>query len=137
MAQFVTLKLGETKFGSPKKLHALRSTANYYGWTEEFEEWTFQTEFVEGGRSYGLDPGRRGHPQCSSGRRLRICRSPQKQGFPPGFTNAFKVTRNVGLLDLAELAHFTNVDWEWMESLDGERVSRERWADRYAGTTHR
>ena len=137
MAQFVTLKLGETKFGSAKKLHALRATANYYGWTEEFEEWSFKPELVEGSRQFGLDPGRRGHPQCSSGRRLRICRSASKSGLPAGFTNAFKVTRNVGLLDLAELAHFTNVDWEWMESLDGERVSRDRWEDRYARTTHR
>ena len=137
MAQFVTLKLGETKFGSAKTLHALRSTADYYGWTQEFEEWSLQPEFEQGGRKFGFDPGRRGHPQCSSGRRIRICRSPQKQGNPAGFTNAFKVTRNVGLLDLAELAHFTKVDWEWMESLDGERVSRERWADRYARTTHR
>ena len=136
MAEFVTLKLGETKGGAAKKLHALRSTANYYGWLEKFEEWTFQAEFVEGERSYGRDPGRRGHPQCSSGRRLRICRSASKDGFPAGFTNAFKVTSNTGLFDLAELAYFTNVDWEWMETPTSGRVSRERWLDRYASKTH-
>ena len=53
-------------------------------------------------------------------------------GLPAGFTNAFKVTSNTGLFDLAELAHFTKVDWNWMESLCGQRIDRERWADRYA-----
>ena len=137
MPAFVTLKIGETRSGNTKKLHALRSTANYYGWTEYFEEWSLKTEFIQGSRQFGFDPGRRGHPQCSPGRRLRICRSPSKSGLPAGFTNAFKVTSNVGLLDLAELAHFTKVDWEWMEDTSYARVSRDRWEDRYARATHR
>ena len=136
MPAYVTLKLGETKSGKPKKLHALRATANYYGWLEYFPEWTFQPEFEQGGRLFGIDPGRRGHPQCSSGRRLRICRSPSKDGFPAGFTNAFKVTSNTGLLDLAELAHFTTVDWEWMQDVSYQRVSRADWERRYARTFH-
>ncbi len=44
MAEFVTLKLGETRSGKAKKLHALRTTADYYGWTEKFEEWSFKPE---------------------------------------------------------------------------------------------
>ena len=136
MPVYVTLKLGQTKSGKPKKLHALRATANYYGWLEKFEEWTLEPEFEQGGRLFGRDPGRRGHPQCSSGRRLRICRSASKDGFPAGFTNAFKVTSNTGLLDLAELAHFTTVDWEWMQDVSYQRVSRADWERRYARTFH-
>ena len=132
MAQFVTLKLGETSGGHAKKLHALRSTADYYGWTKEFEEWTLKPEVEQGGRAYGRDPGRRGHPQNSSGYRIRICRTSDLDGFPAGFTNAFKVTTNTGLFDLAELAHFTDVEWYWMTTRTGERVSREEWAARYA-----
>ena len=132
MPEFVTLKLGETRGGAAKKLHALRTTADYYGWTKEFEEWSLKAEFEEGGRRFGIDPGRRGHPQCSSGYRVRICRSPVRDGLPAGFTNAFKVTANTGLFDLAELAHFTDVEWYWMTTKTGERVSREEWAARYA-----
>ena len=132
MPEFVTLKLGETKSGAAKKLHALRSTADYYGWTKEFEEWSLKAEVDEGGRRFGLDPGRRGHPQCSSGYRVRICRSPVRDVLPAGFTNAFKVTSNTGLFDLAELAHFTDVDWEWMASPRSGRVTRDEWLARYA-----
>ena len=136
MPEFVTLKLGETKSGAAKKLHALRTTANYYGWTEKFEEWSLKAEFEQGGRQFGRDPGRKGHSQCSSGFHVRICRSPVRSGLPAGFTNRFKVTANTGLFDLAELAYFTNVDWEWMETPRSGRVSRAEWIDRYARNTH-
>ena len=132
MPQYVTLKLGETKSGRAKKLHALRTTADYYGWTKEFEPWVGKKEFEQGGRAFLRDTGRRGHPQCSSGYRVRICRTSDLDGFPAGFTNAFKVTANTGLFDLAELAHFTDVEWYWMTTKTGERVSREEWAARYA-----
>ncbi len=131
MAQFVTLKLGETSGGAAKKLHALRTTADYYGWTKKFEEWTFKSQLEQGNRSFGRDPGRKGHPQCSSGYRVRICRSPVTSGLPAGFTNAFKVTSNTGLFDLAELAYFTDVDWEWMASPRSGRVTRDEWLARY------
>ena len=112
-------------------ISALRSTANYYGWTKEFEPWVGKPVSSEGGRTFLLDAGRRGHPQCSSGYRVRICRTSDLDGFPAGFTNAFKVTANTGLFDLAELAHFTEGEWYWMTTKTGERVSREKWAARY------
>ena len=136
MASYITLKIGETKSGKAKTLHALRTTADYYGWTEHFPGWVGQIDSFQGSRAFLMDPGRRGHPQCSSGKRLRICRTPSRDGFPAGFTNAFKVTSNTGLFDLAELAHFTDGDWYWMSTRTGERVSRDRWEDRYASKTH-
>ena len=135
MPQYVTLKLGETKSGHAKTLHALRSTADYYGWSEAFPEWVGKLEPTQGERSFLRDPGRRGHPQCSGGKRLRISRSPVIATYKAGFVNAFKVSANTGLFDLAELAHFTKVDWYWMESTNRQRISRERWADRYAART--
>ena len=136
MTQYVTLKLGETKSGNAKTLHALRSTADYYGWTKEFPEWIGKPLAV--GDRYELlhSPSRRGHPQSSSGRRMRISRSASRDGNPAGFTNAFKVSANTGLLELAELAHFTKVDWEWMTSTDHSRVSRADWEHRYARDFH-
>lgn len=136
MPEYVTLKLGETKTGKAKKLHALRSTADYYGWTEKFPIWVGNLALDQSGRGTCLDPGRRGHPQCSSGYRVRICRAHEMAGYPAGFTNAFKVTANTGLFDLAELAHFTQGDWYWMSTRTGERVPREIWEDRYAGISH-
>ena len=136
MSLYVTLKLGETKSGKAKTLHALRSTADYYGWTEYFPEWVGQELRVGDRYTLLYSPSRRGHPQCSGGRRLRISRSPSRDGNPAGFTNAFKVSSNTGLFDLAELAHFTKVDWEWMTSIDYSRVSRADWERRYARTAH-
>ena len=136
MANYVTLKLGESKGGRQKLLHALRTTADYYGWLEEFPVWIGKTVENDSGYRYLMDPGRRGHPQCMGGKRLRISRSPDKSRYAAGFTNAFKVSSNTGLLDLAELAHFTKIDWHWMESLDGERVDRARWEQRFVRTTH-
>ena len=136
MPDYVTLKLGETKTGKAKKLHALRSTADYYGWTEQFEPWVGNLFYAQSGMAMLQDPGRKGHPQCSSGYRVRICRAHEMAGFPAGFTNAFKVTANTGLLDLAELAHFTKGDWYWMSTRTGERITRDVWEDRYAGISH-
>ena len=132
MANYVTLKIGETKGGHQKLLHALRSTSDYYGWTEEFPVWIGKKVENASGYQFLMDPGRRGHPQCMGGRRIRISRSPDKSRYARGLTNAFKVSSKTGLLDLAELAHFTKVDWYWMESLCGQRLDREVWADRYA-----
>ena len=131
MDLYVTLKLGETKSGSAKTLHALRTTADYYGWTEKFESWIGKP--VESSGKYVLSRGtsRRGHPQNSGGRRLYISRSPVLTGYPAGLTNAFKVSANTALFDLAELAHFTKGDWQWMESPSHERITKARWAQRY------
>ena len=131
MGHYVTLKIGETAKGQQKLLHALRTTADYYGWTNEFPVWIGKTLANTEGYVFLHDPGRRGNPQCNPGRRLRISRSPIKGRYAAGFTNAFKVSANTGLLDLAELAHFTKIDWHWMESLDGERVDRSSWEARY------
>ena len=135
MKHYIKLKLGTTPSGNVKTLHALRSTADYYGWTENFEEWIGETFVGPGGKTLLFDAGRRGHPQCSPGRRIRISRSPDKHRYAAGFVNAFKISHGTGLFDLAELAHFTKVDWNWMESLDGERVDRARWEDRYLQKT--
>ena len=136
MISYVTLKLGESKTGSAKTLHALRSTADYYGWLENFEEWVAKPISTAGKYVISYDPGRRGHPQCSAGYRLRICRAHSMDGYPAGFTNAFKVSANTGLFDLAELAHFSKGDWYWMSTKTGERIKRAEWEDRYAGILH-
>lgn len=110
-----------------KYLVAYRTTADYYGWTQEFEEWSPRVIAEAGNYAYCIDPGRKGNLAMASGKRLRICRSPKKQGMPAGLTNQFKVSRNCSLLDIAEIAHFTKVEWHWMDGPFGERIERERW----------
>ena len=125
--RFVQLQIGLSETKRSKWVIALRTTADYYGWTEEFPRWRPQGAVTVGGRTYIQDPGRRGNLALMGGTRLRICRSPKTAGMPAGFTNAFRVSTSCSVLDLAELAHFTQVDWYWMEGPSGERISRERW----------
>ena len=79
-----------------------------------------------------VDPGRRGELRTQAGNRLVISRAPSTAGWPKGKANAFKVSGNCGNLDLAEIAHFTSVDWYWMQGLYGQRIHRDRWEEIYA-----
>ena len=116
-------------------LIALRTTADYYGWTQEFERWTPKFLYEEGGYSFFAHPGR-GEMFCEAGRRHRICRTDSLHGMPRGKTNQFKVSRTCGLFDLSEIAHFTKGDWYWMSGPSGERISRDRWEAIYQAGPH-
>lgn len=89
---------------------------------------------MQGERRISLDPGRRGRLECEGGRRHRICRSPSKRGFPAGMTNAFKLSANCGLVDIAEVAHFTQGEWHWLEGPRKQRIERDRWLEMYAAS---
>ena len=124
---FRKLLLSREPGKTAKYLIALDSTARFYGWTKEFADWEPPTVGTSGSYTLHVDPGRRGGLQMQAGRRHYICRSPVKAGYPRGLTNAFKLSRNCGLLDLAELAHFTEGDWHWLTSPYGERIRRDQW----------
>ena len=118
-----------------KYLIALRTTADYYGWTQEFERWSPKPLYQQGGYSFFSHPGR-GEMFCEPGQRHRICRADTTAGYPRGKTNAFKLSRTCGLFDMSELANFTQGNWYWMSSPSGERISRERWAAIYQAGPH-
>ena len=126
-AQYVKLLLQREAGTQDKWLIALRTTADYYGWTEQFPAWSPEAVVVENGRRFFYDPGRRGEMFCEGGRRHKVCRSPSRNGTPAGKTNRFKLSANCGLVDIAEVAHFTQSDWYWMTAPNGERIRRERW----------
>jgi len=134
---YVKLVIGLQTVDHRKYLIALRTTADYYGWTEHLETWTPKTVETTGGVRVVRDPGRRANLQFAGGRRHRISRSSSTQGMPAGLTNAFRVSARCGVGDLAELAHFTEGDWEWMEGLHGERIRRDRWEEIYQGSISR
>ena len=131
---YVKLLLQREADTQDKYLIALRTTADYYGWTEHFPVWTPKVVRTEGGRHFCQHPGTRGRLECQAGRRYRISRSPKKGGWPAGMTNAFKLSENCGLRDIAEVAQFTKVDWHWMEGPFGERIDRSRWLEMYAAS---
>ena len=128
---YVKLVLGDRRAHNPTYLIALRTTADYYGWTEELEAWRPKLHQVVGETRIVHDPGRRGSLKYAGGRRHLVCRSPSTAGMPAGFTNAFRVSARCGLPELAELAHFTSGDWYWMTGPFGERIRRERWESIY------
>ena len=125
--QYVKLILWRAQGKRDKYLIARRATADFYGWTKEFDEWTLPTAYADDWGEYVYFPARKPSIHNEPGRRHQICRSPSKAGMPKGFTNQFKVSRNCGLLDLAEVANFTQGDWHWMTSPYGERIGRDQW----------
>ncbi len=135
--EFVKLVIYRDSPKSCRWIRALRTTADYYGWTKEFEEWGPQVAYVENGRSFAYAPNFISRGKPSGGTRIRICRSKSTQGHPAGLTNQFTISARIRMIDLAELANFTQVDWHWMEDRTGRRVSKEHWADIYRGSTTR
>ena len=134
-SKYVKLLLWRPSSGPDRWLIALRTTADYYGWTEEFEEWSPKPIGTSGGYMLCMDPGRKGEMFCEGGVRLRISRSPSTAGNPAGLTNAFKVSNSCTLFDVSEIAALTKVDWHWMSCPRGERKSRKTWlAIHKAGT---
>lgn len=125
--RYIQLQIGLSSSTRSKWLVALRTTANYYGWTEEFPIWMPQDAHQVGGITVFRDPGRRGDLQSIGGKRLLVCRAASTAGWSAGKTNAFRVSSAVSNFDLAELAHFTKGDWHWMEGLHGQRIRRENW----------
>ena len=125
--EYVRLTIHRPEGKRAKCVIALRSIAEFYGWTKEFEPWTPPVAYSDAHYDYVVCQGRSSNPMFHAGRRHHICRADDLNGFPKGMTNSFKLTRNCGLLDVAELAHFTTVDWHWMTSPYGERIRRDQW----------
>ena len=134
-SDYIKLLLLRPTKGPDRWLIALRATADYYGWTEHFEVWSPKPIGTSGGYTLCADPGRKGKMYCEGGRRHRISRDPSRRGHTPGLCNQFKVSRSCTMFDMAELATLTDVNWYWMSTPTGERLSRERWlAIHKAGT---
>ena len=131
--KYVKLLLQREADTQDKWLIALRTTADYYGWTEQFPAWRPKTVRTEGDKRFCYDPGRLGRLHEEGGRRHKVCRDPSRCGTPAGKTNRFKLSSNCGLVDIAEVAHFTKSEWYWMSAPNGERIRREAWERIYQG----
>ena len=135
---YVKLLIWRPPSGPDRWLIALRTTADYYGWTQQFEPWSPKVAYSQGGYDFVASQSKRGRMYCESGIQLRISRHPSRQGHTPGMVNAFKVSASCTMFDLSEIAHLTQVDWYWMSSPRGGRLSREEWRRLFeAGTQAR
>ena len=128
---YIRLILRWPKGQACRSLYAMRATADYYGWTKEFEIWRPKTIETVNGMQFVHWPGREGRGVRTGGKQLRVSRAATAHSNPAGLTNKFKVSNSVGKFDLAELAHFTQGEWTWMEDLSGKRLSRDHWAHIY------
>jgi hypothetical protein len=134
---YIKLLILRPNAGPDRYLSAVRATADYYGWTQEFKVWRPKTIAVSDGYQLSHSPNRSGRGIARGGKRIRISRSESRQGNPARLTNQFTISNSMRTIDLAELANFTQGDWHWMEDLAGVRVSREHWAEIYRAGTPR
>ena len=63
-SKYVKLLIWRPDQGPDRWLIALRTTADYYGWTKEFELWSPKAAMVTEGYTYFRDPGRLGEMFC-------------------------------------------------------------------------
>lgn len=92
---YVKLLLRREEGKRDKWLIALRTTADYYGWTQEFPIWRPKTVVQGPTYTFVSDPGRKGRMFWEGGRQHRICRSPKKAGFPRGLDEPVQVVQQL------------------------------------------
>ena len=133
---YVKLLLWRGSDGRARWVRALRATADHYGWTKEFEIWRPNGVFNADGKTFMHRPADSTRGAAFGGKHRRICRSSVRQGNPARLTNQFTMSNSCRLIDYAELAHFTQIEWHWMEGPSGERVPRDRWEAIYQAGPH-
>lgn len=124
-SDFTKYFLRRKKSGGYIWLSSLTKTAELYGWDQALPTLVEQMA-ADSPDGHFLCPSRRGFKN-GGGREIRISRSPMTQGWPAGFTNAFRVSSDATVLDLAYLTQSVQIDWEWMTCLHGGRRSRSWW----------
>lgn len=130
MADYCQLTLHTFPSGQIVWLKCLTATAQFYGWLDAFPNSEEGDSNASTHREFVTYPSRRFMPSVG-GRKLRIYRSPVRQGYPKGQTNRFRVSRKIRNRQLAELAAFTKVEWHYMETAHGVRQPRDWWLELY------
>lgn len=111
-----------------------RATAEYFGWLKHFktyDELIHEEAQAGNGRTTPQRIRAANRPPC--GTQIRISRAATKGRYASGKAHSLRINSRVSNLDLAELAHFTEAEWHWMEARNGARVDRQKWLDVYAG----
>lgn len=123
---YCELAVRRIRKGNWVRLIALKPTAEFYGWTTVFP-------LVREAQDVDYPGGIRPMPVRRNLTNYRalplyVCRSKSnRQGFPRGLTNRFRVTNNATRLDLAAIAQAIQIDYGWMTARYGERVPKCQW----------
>ena len=126
MYVFSNLVVRRTNAGDAVSIRVVKETADYFGWSEVFEDFTKSRKAFMGDRYNAFCPSL-GKGARQGGRRHRICRDASKKGHPAGKTHCFRIVGPWSRKDLAQLAVVAGDKFEWMEGFHGERISREDW----------
>ena len=110
-------------------MRAKQATVDYFGWSEEFDSYADHAASVSptgNGRLFRARPRKR-----SGGIPMVIGRGTDHHRPGPQNRFRFHVSSNASLLDIAELAHFTLGDWDWITRPNGTPWTREQWGCAY------
>ena len=127
----IKLVLRSLPSGQQSVISVQKATAEFLGWTLHFPtyaEWADQQEAlgIPVNRQY-----RRHEPRKKLGIPIRIGRGTDMRRNEKGLTHTFRIGSKVSIRDLAELASFTEVEWQWMERPNRSRETRAWWWDQY------
>ena len=119
--------LRKTRRNTPITIRCRTATADFYGWSNHFEKyisdaWTDPNT----GTQYLASP-QLGTPSRQAGYSLCIARTADRQSNKATYCNYFRISSDATIADIAQVAKFTDVDWNWLETPSGERRSREKW----------
>jgi hypothetical protein len=123
---FIELAIRRIAFANWVRLIALKTTADFYGWTEVFPS-------LNEAKRVDYPDGLMPHPGRKNLRRFRahplvISRHEgSKHGYPVRLTNRFRVTNNAGVLDIANIAQSTQIPFSWLTDKRGTRLCAEHW----------
>ena len=118
--------------GDYAKVWVQQPTAQFFGWLDHFETYTemLKREMAEGKRVQGVFPRQRRQP--IPGKPIRISRDPHPTKLVATKNHVIRIGRLVTNAALAELAHFAQGDWYWMEDVGGTRRTRQQWEAMYS-----
>ena len=118
----------DDRYGKRVSLITQRETAELFGWDTAFPEWKPVTHTAPDGSEYFyLQRGSGGAAAWRGGKRLRICRSKKKTGYPGGMTHCFRLKGPWTNRHLKAIASVAGEKFEWMEGRYGERIDRDDW----------
>jgi len=123
---FVELTLWTFPAGQRVWLRCLRETAEFYGWYDAFPHSDLPADPAELTRQYVNYSTKRFRPEIG-GKKLRICRSNDRNGYPAGKTNRFRVSGNCTNRNLLDVAMNTSIPFGWMETFGQQRKSFDWW----------
>ena len=119
--------LRRTRRNTPITIRARTATADFYGWSNHFEKYISDSWTDPNTGTQYLTAPRLGKESKQAGFSILISRSASKSKGLATYCNYFRISSDATIADLAKVAKFTDVDWNWMETPSGERRSREKW----------